>query len=189
MNINKKIWVILVLTFFLTTNALAIDIEFGTTPDGLEWYIIGDEVTIEGYTGNSQAVTIPAEINGRPVRAIDYRAFRGSQLSSVSIPNSVTYIGDHAFALNRLTSVSIPNSVTYIGSMAFEFNQLTSITIPNSVTFIGVGAFMNNQLTSITIGANLDTAFVFPNNFTAYYNSQGRSAGTYSWSGTAWRRQ
>ncbi|MVX37255.1 leucine-rich repeat domain-containing protein, partial [Myroides sp. LoEW2-1] len=64
----------------------------------------------------------------------------------VTIPNSVTHIGDWAFRGNNLTEVTIPNSVTHIGSGAFRGNNLTEVTIPNSVTHIGSGAFENNVI-------------------------------------------
>ena len=45
---------------------------------------------------------------------------------------------------NRLKSITIPNSVTSIGELAFSHcNSLTSITIPNSVTSIGESAFQD----------------------------------------------
>ncbi|WP_134397231.1 leucine-rich repeat domain-containing protein, partial [Flavobacterium psychrophilum] len=64
-------------------------------------------------------------------------------LTSVTIPNSVTTIGDGSFAeCSGLTSVTIPNSVTTIGDGSFaECSGLTSVTIPNSVTTIGDEAF------------------------------------------------
>ena len=64
-------------------------------------------------------------------------------MTSVTIPNSVTSIGDCAFEdCSGLTSVTIGNSVKSIGDWAFgNCYGLTSVTIPNSVTSIGSEAF------------------------------------------------
>ena len=75
-------------------------------------------------------------------------------LTSIEIPNSVTYIGSYAFSgCTGLTSIEIPNSVTNIGRSAFyNCKGLTSIEIPNSVTSIGDDAFAYcTGLTSIEI--------------------------------------
>ena len=92
---------------------------------------------------------------GNSVTYIGGGAFDGcSGLTSVTIPNSVTYIGGGAFdGCSGLTSVTIPNSVTSIGNLAFRgCSGLTSVTIPNSVTSIGGDAFSGcSGLTSVTI--------------------------------------
>ncbi|CDE57956.1 putative uncharacterized protein [Prevotella sp. CAG:873] len=78
-----------------------------------------------------------------------------SGLTSVTIGNSVTTIGDYAFGgCSGLTSVTIPNSVTSIGEFAFQScSGLTSVSIPNFVTSIGEYAFSHCPgLTSVTIG-------------------------------------
>lgn len=83
-----------------------------------------------------------------------YKYFYCSSLTSVTIPEGVTSIGERAFSIcSGLTSINIPESVTSIGDNAFDgCRGLTSITIPESVTSIGSGAFSDcSALTSITI--------------------------------------
>ncbi len=74
-------------------------------------------------------------------------------LTNVTIPDSVTSIGDYAFrGCTSLTSVTIPDSVTLIDGCAFSgCTGLTSVTIPDSVKSIRDGAFKGcSNLTSIT---------------------------------------
>ena len=69
-----------------------------------------------------------------------------SNVSSISIPETVTTIGDYAFEYSGFSYVQIPNSVVNIGKRAFENCwQLTYVMIPNSVKNIGEGAFANCQ--------------------------------------------
>ena len=78
-------------------------------------------LTVTGWTGSGTTATIPAMTNGRPVVAIGAGAFQFKySLTSVTIPNSVTNIGDYALAYCGLTSVTIPSSVTSIGDGAFR---------------------------------------------------------------------
>ena len=99
------------------------------------------------YAKGITSVTIPDSVTSIG----DYAFMENNQLASVTIGNGVTSIGQSAFYGNQLTSVVIPNSVTSIGQSAFSNNQLKNITIPDSVTSIGIVAFSNNQLTSIVI--------------------------------------
>ena len=80
-----------------------------------------------------------------------------SNLVSVNIPQSVTYIDDFAFTgCTNLVSVNIPNSVTFIGFDAFrECKSLTTITIPQSDILFYPHAFSNcTGLSSVTILSN-----------------------------------
>ena len=75
-----------------------------------------------------------------------------SSLTSITIGNNVTSIGNFAFSYcSSLTSITIPDSVTSIGYCAFfDCSSLTSITIPDSVTSIGSSAFSDcSSLTSV----------------------------------------
>ncbi|MCH5307355.1 MAG: leucine-rich repeat domain-containing protein [Prevotella sp.] len=114
------------------------------------------------YQGN---IVIPRAVvyEGKTysVTAIGEEAFYWrSEVTSVSIPNSVKSIKDNAFADCRgLTSIDIPNSVTTIGRYAFvRCSSLASVTIANGVTSIGFGAFYEcGSLTSITIPNSVTT--------------------------------
>ena len=84
----------------------------------------------------------------------DYAFAECKELTSITIPNSVINIGKYAFSnCKSLITVNIPNSVGYIGDCAFEqCKGLTSISIPNLITRIERGVFMDCKgLTSVTI--------------------------------------
>ena len=125
--------------------------------DGIN-YRIGEDNTVSviykkgEYSGD---VVIPSSVvyqgNTYSVTSIGSWAFAFcDDLTSVTIPNSVTYIGDDAFQECSLTSITIPNSVTDIRFEAFRNCGLTSVTIPSSVRSIGYGAFFGCNLTTIT---------------------------------------
>ena len=106
---------------------------------------LGDgTVEITGYAGNSATCVIPDEIDGKKVTKIGENAFRDrTELTSVTIPDGVTYIVDCAFfGCTLLETVTIPNSVTDICWRAFyDCVSLKEVTIPASVTNIQDYAF------------------------------------------------
>ena len=109
------------------------------------------------YAGD---VVIPAQIHVDGsiyiVNSIENDAFNDcSALTSIVIPNSVTFIGKGAFyGCSSLTSITIPSSITTIGGHAFlGCSSLSIINIPNSVTFIGPHAFDTSYITSIKVEA------------------------------------
>ena len=107
----------------------------------------------------------------------------GLDITTISLPSTITRVGDYAFQYCRaLTSITLPSSLTSIGDTAFQecagltsidlsqctsltsierlafsdCSGLTSITLPNSLTSIGDGAFeLCSKLTSITIPASV----------------------------------
>jgi len=97
-------------------------------------YVEGDDYVAitdcpDGATGD---VIIPSEIVGKPVTVIGYVAFGGcSNVTSITIPESVLKIGDSAFiGCSNLTSIIIPQSVLIIGARPFyRCTNLTAITV------------------------------------------------------------
>ena len=145
--------------------SLVANIVYSGSATGLPWgarsingyvdgYLVYSDETKTNLLACSSAATGDITIPNSVTSIGDY-AFHGcSSLTSVTIGNSVTSIGDYAFAYcSILTSVTIPNSVTSIGDYAFlGCSSLTSVTIPNSVISIGSQAFSGcSSLTSLEI--------------------------------------
>lgn len=94
------------------------------------------------------------------VEKICAKAFKGSKLTSIIIPNSMTEIGNSAFeGASSITSITIPDTVKTIGDYAFcGCTSLTSITIPDLVTTIKDNVFYDCiSLTNITIPKSVAT--------------------------------
>lgn len=129
--------------------------------EGLKFDYEGDYYSVSGIGTASGDIVIPAFYKGKPVTEIAFGAFdQCSDLTSVTIPNSVTSIQDFAFnECASLTNITIPNSVTSIGQFAFyHCNSLTNITIGHSVTLIGDYAFsFCGKLTSIYIPKSVES--------------------------------
>lgn len=110
------------------------------------WTTNEDTITITGYTGSGGNVTIPSVITGLPVTSLGEGAFFSAanpltNLTGVTIPESVTNIGKDAFMqCTGLTNVVIPDSVTYVGDQAFtSCNSLMSLTIGKGVRTVRAG--------------------------------------------------
>ena len=148
-------------------------------------------------------IKIPSELGGHPVSGLGEYSFAAnpydghqgnplcSKIRSVTIPQSVTSIGDRAFdGCSALTTLSLGEKIKTIGNYAFlDCTSLTDVTIPQSVTSIGYSAFEGctdlnpltingptligsrafagcTSLTSLTLCADIQTIgnFAFVNN-------------------------
>ena len=106
------------------------------------------------------SLTLPSSVT----RIGDYAFKNCSGLTSLILPSSVTRIGDYAFKnCSGLTSLTLPSSVTSIGEFAFRYcSGLTSLTIPSGVTSIGMSAFEYcSSLTSLTLPSSVNEIGIY----------------------------
>lgn len=81
-----------------------------------------------------------------------------TSLNTISLPEGIIDIGDHAFTNCDLTSIVIPNSVVKIEDYAFFGNKnLNDLSIGNGVKTIGIAAFYNHQLTNLRIPSSVES--------------------------------
>lgn len=107
-------------------------------------------VSIVGCDRKVTSVSIPSQIDGKPVTEIRTRAFQDCKdLSKITIPSSVSEIGDYAFyGCEKLTSAGpIGGGYNYefgwetkIPDYAFETLPLIDISIPDTIKEIGMAA-------------------------------------------------
>ena len=96
-----------------------------------------------------QSVTIPESVT-----SIGQSAFEACfSLDSLIIKDAATSIGESAFnGCSDLTTLSLGENITTIGDYAFQgCSHLTNVTIPQSVTSIGRQAFYLTDLNTLTI--------------------------------------
>ena len=103
-----------------------------------------------GSIDSLSSVVIPKNLSDA------YRAFEGSQhLKTIHFEEGITKIADGLFKGSGISSITIPKTVTEIGYEAFRNTRITELYIPDSVTKLGDNSFSfsdnySNDLPSLT---------------------------------------
>lgn len=134
------------------------------------FYTILDEHSVEvtymsqNYNSYSGNVIIPETVDHSgttyTVTAIGDCAFMNStNLQSVTIPKTVTSIGEKAFFATGITAITIPDEVLSMGPSAFrQCTNLRSVTLSNQLKKISDFAFLTcTELVDITLPASIST--------------------------------
>ena len=98
-----------------------------------------------------QSVIIEANITEIPECCF----YLQTKLTSISLPEGITSIGDDAFNQCKITSLTLPASLKTIGARAFSNNGITQLTIPDKVETIENDAFAYNSIDNIDFPATL----------------------------------
>ena len=121
--------------------------------------LYGPEYTSGMYAYRPSFQNLGAIFIGENVKAIPNTAFKDCRIKSISIPNSVRYIGIGAFVrCDSLTTITFGSGVDTIDHFAFRgCSSLTSVSLPQSLKYIGDNAFAYTGLTTITLPASLSS--------------------------------
>lgn len=95
-----------------------------------------DEITITGLKNNALTdLIIPTYIDSKRVIRIDDGAFSDcTGLTSITLSEGITSIGDGAFAGCTLESFVMPDSVTEVGDGIFDRSHITSLVVSANLT-------------------------------------------------------
>lgn len=131
------------------------------------------EVVLKKYHGPGGEVTIPTEIESKPVVWIDYRAFEGmDDLTAVTIPEHVYSMNPSSFwDCPNLTALYVNENNTHFESVdgvlfsdslamlwAFPLGRSGPYVVPGTTTSIGYEAFAYcSKMTSVTVPDSVTT--------------------------------
>jgi hypothetical protein len=118
--------------------------------------INGNQLEITGYSGNGGNIAVPSEIDGKTVVSIGSNAFRNNlNISNITMPDTITNIGDYAFQLACIYGVDLGKSVITIGVCAFNCCwNLASVSVPDKVLLL-CDPINGPNLTNIDIGKSV----------------------------------
>ena len=120
-------------------------------------------VSVTGFNSSwksrMQKITIPSELGGQTVEMIGDSAFAAKRITSLVMPDTITYIGVDSFFNCYFEEVHLSTSLQSVGTRAFQScGSLKSLDIPASLTVIETDAFGGaSALTTLTLHEGLKT--------------------------------
>ena len=126
----------------------------------------GEYAFVSGYNGSSANIVISSQYNELPVTLIGKEAFKGKEITSVFIPDTVTEIASYAFAeCKTLEEMILPDSLTCVDSHAFD-NCTKLLKTENGVVYVLNIAVSNTGSASAEIrnGTTLIANYAFAGN-------------------------
>ena len=135
-----------------------IEVSRTSQPIPYEYTIEDGKVTITKYLGSEAEVIVPAEIENKPVVAIAANAFaKNEALVKVTLPASVTSIGQSAFAMcTKLESINAENIESFGAYAFFQCSSLKAIVFNDSIENLPVYLFSEcTSLANVKLPANL----------------------------------
>jgi hypothetical protein len=159
--------------------------EVKTSDDKIWSYAeISGGISLIKYNGTSTSVDL-TKLELGDIISIGGYCFYGSQITTITLPETLTAIEGYAFANSKITAVELPASVNYIGQYAFYNTQLkdarvmdgsqlqtieqyafantanlVSLNLPESLVDMGAYAFYNSGITEVTFEGDFKLTYL-----------------------------
>lgn len=149
-----------------------------------QYYPLGENISVCGYTGSRKKITVPSEIDGKRVTRVTGRKtnvnlmtetdfsfadeeknneksfFSGNaaDVKEVIIPEGVLSIGIYTFQNSGIEKITLPKSLISIGYKAFwKCERLETAAIPENVKIVGGRAFGESGLKEVYLPEGLES--------------------------------
>ena len=135
----------------LSSNVASVDVTFETEPQSYNgWTYTNGRPGFAIITGRLNGIcpnncVIPDSIGGLVVSEVADAALADINVTTISIPDTVRFIGDYAFIRSNVQRLTIGQGVESIGRGAFAFNQLSAVSFLGDRPVIEADSFMTNR--------------------------------------------
>lgn len=110
-----------------------------------------NDTHLASYAGYNTSVTLPSTVT----EIGDY-AFYATFITNLTNYSQVTKIGEYGLSNNLITTLNLPDAVTEAPyAMCFANRNLANLTLGSGLTTIGNAAFEKDKLTTVTIPPNV----------------------------------
>ena len=154
---------VLLIVMFLLIQAILINKSYASVTSGNYQYdnLSNGTISICGYTGNEETITVPSTIDGKNVTVIGIMAFtENSSVKKIILPEGIVKLDAYAFDMcPNLTSVKMPSTLNNISNI-FKNGcpKLTDYTIPSSLTLLSDGSYRKIASMNTSGTYNYDSA-------------------------------
>lgn len=154
----------LILTCLLVLAAAAGRAQEAVVIDGVKYLLDGGKASVMQQSGLTGDIVIPETVRhdktDYTVTTVQDNAFSGNDITSISLPNTVSVMGDACFgSCSKLVSATLPAGLTSLGSNSFSFcYSLESVTLPDGLTSLGSSCFEGcSKLKSVVLPGGVTT--------------------------------
>jgi len=123
------------------------------------FHVYSDRAVLYSYEGSEAKVTVPADINGVPVKEIgDFAFYYNTDLTEIVFNANLEKIGVSAFSgcRNLAVVIDIGKTLRYIDANAFErCKSLSNFPFPQGLSVIGNHAFSDSGVVTVNLPDSL----------------------------------